>query len=147
MPQKTKTSRRVRKEQKAKLTLFGIGIAAFVLTLVVLAVMFIHPESLVSPLAVERKVVLAEARKVTKDTKKIKRYLDEKKVAYATIDRLSDSSYAIHLKSGEEVFLSDDKDILEQLTSLQLILARLTMEGKQIFRLDFRYDKPVVVLK
>jgi hypothetical protein len=147
-PRKIKTDRRVRREQKAKLTLFGVAVAAFFVTLIVLVVMFVRPEGLVSPLgALERKAVLAEAKKANQDTKKIQSYLKKEKIAYATIDRLSDSSYSVSLKSGEKVYLSDDKDILKQLTSLQLILARLTMEGKQALRLDFRYDKPVVVLK
>jgi hypothetical protein len=119
----------------------------FLVTLALLAVLFIRRESLISPLAEERRQVLAEAKKADRDTSHIRSYLKEKQIAYATIERLSGTAYLVSLKTGEEVFISEDKDILKQLTSLQLILARLTMEGKQASRLDFRYDKPVVTIK
>jgi hypothetical protein len=43
-----------------------------------------------------------------------------------------------------EVILSSKKDIGSQLSSLQLMLARLTIEGKKLKVLDFRFDNPVV---
>jgi len=36
------------------------------------------------------------------------------------------------------------KDVNEQLDSLQLISSRAKIEGKQITRIDLRFDKPVI---
>lgn len=52
----------------------------------------------------------------------------------------------VTLESGEEVVLSADNDIQTQLSSLQLIHSRLTMEGKRFKKLDLRFDKPVITL-
>jgi len=145
MPQKKKTTRRARRENKARITTAGAAVLIFSVTLVGLIALFVHRNDLISPLAEKRQQVLAEAKKADADTTHIKKYLTEKNISYVTIDRLSKAAYLVRLKTGEEVFISEDKDILKQLTSLQLILARLTMEGKQASRLDFRYDKPVVL--
>lgn len=50
----------------------------------------------------------------------------------------------IKLSSTEEVLIVPNKDIASQLSSLQLILRQLTMEGKHFSRLDLRFDKPVI---
>lgn len=109
---------------------------------------FLHSHGgLVSPLGKIGQQVLGSKIKVDQDTERIKTYLTQEKIAYATIGRLSGNSYQITLTTGEEVLITSDKDILRQLASLQLILTRLTMEGKHISRLDLRYDKPVIVYK
>jgi len=50
----------------------------------------------------------------------------------------------VELRDGGELILSSKKDLENQLSSLQLILSRLTIEGKKLKKLDFRYDNPVV---
>lgn len=57
------------------------------------------------------------------------------------------ASYKIVLKDGSEVILSSQKDLKSQLSSLQFILQRLTMEGKLFTQLDLRFDKPVIKLR
>lgn len=56
----------------------------------------------------------------------------------------SQGSYTIHLKNKSEVILSARRDIRSQLSSLQFILTRLTMEGRLFNQLDLRFDKPVI---
>ena len=73
--------------------------------------------------------------------------LVQKKIAYSKISQASDSAYIIQLDTGEEIVVTFKKDINEQISSLQFILSRLTMEGKQFVRLDLRFDKPVIVSK
>ncbi len=109
---------------------------------------FLHTHNgIISPLGEIGKKVLGQEVKEDKAIGEIKRILSQEKIAYATIGRLSDNSYQVTLTTGEEVLITSDKDILRQLASLQLILTRLTMEGKHISRLDLRYDKPVITLK
>jgi len=51
------------------------------------------------------------------------------------------------LSTGEEVLFSIKKPTAIQLSSLQLILSRLTIEGKGFTRIDLRFDHPVIQMK
>ncbi len=53
--------------------------------------------------------------------------------------------YSVELVDNGTVIFSQNKDIEKQISSLQLILSRLTIEGKRFKSLDFRFDKPVLV--
>jgi hypothetical protein len=77
----------------------------------------------------------------------LEKLLKEKKIAHTKITPGPDSSYIIHLSGGEEATVSFDKDIKSQISSLQFILSRLTMEGRQFSRLDLRFDKPIIIFK
>lgn len=55
--------------------------------------------------------------------------------------------FTIELENGAEVVLSAKKDLNSQISSLQFILQRLTMEGRRFSRLDLSFDKPVIVLE
>ena len=70
--------------------------------------------------------------------------LQKQKISYLSTSLSSDGSTIIMLKDGGEVILSSKKDIGSQISSLQLILSRLTIEGKRLKILDFRFDNPVV---
>ena len=71
--------------------------------------------------------------------------LAQDNIMYDSIEVASDSSYLINLKDGGQVIISPGKNIENQISSLQLIISRLTIEGKRFKVLDFRYDKPVIV--
>ena len=58
----------------------------------------------------------------------------------------SDSSYLVDLRDGGQAIISKKKDIQEQINSLQLMLNRLTIEGKRIKTVDFRFDRPILRL-
>ncbi len=70
-----------------------------------------------------------------------------RKKSIPVLDIISETDQALRLKlgKGEEVVFSRTKDIEEQVSSLQLMLSRFTIEGKQVSLIDFRFDKPVVV--
>jgi cell division septal protein FtsQ len=70
--------------------------------------------------------------------------LYKKNISFASVNINSDGSFTVELKEGGEIILSAKKDLDNQLSSLQLILSRLTIEGKKLKKLDFRYDNPVV---
>ena len=46
--------------------------------------------------------------------------------------------------SGIKVFFATDKDLGLQVRSLQLVLPRLTMEGRKVSEIDLRFSKVVV---
>lgn len=73
--------------------------------------------------------------------------LHQKNIAYTDIKTSSNSAYLVTLKDGGVVTFSPQKDILSQISSLQFILARLTMEGREIRTLDLRFSKPVVIFE
>lgn len=74
----------------------------------------------------------------------LEKNLNAKQVQYLSINTKPDGSLGIILKQGGEVILSSKKDIGAQVSSLQLILSRLTIEGKKLKVLDFRYNDPVI---
>jgi cell division septal protein FtsQ len=76
----------------------------------------------------------------------LKKLLVENQIVYTNI-KASDGAYTISLSDGSEVIFSSQKDMVLQISSLQFILSRLTMEGKLFKRLDLRFDKPVIVVK
>lgn len=81
------------------------------------------------------------------EKQQLENLLKEKKVRFKKITTGTDSSYIIHLEDGEEAVVSFNKDIKSQISSLQFILSRLTMEGKLFSRLDLRFEKPIVIFK
>lgn len=64
-------------------------------------------------------------------------------IEYSKID-YKDGIYTIILKDGESVILPGNKNIEKEVSSLQLILTRLKIEGKGFKNLDFRYNNPVI---
>lgn len=73
----------------------------------------------------------------------LKRLLSKHNILYTHVTSQG-SEYVISLNAKQQVFLTKKKDIESQISSLQVILPRLTMEGREFHRLDMRYDKPVV---
>lgn len=75
---------------------------------------------------------------------KIAEMLKEKNIAYKSVSTSKDLTYKILLSKDSEVIIDPKKSIELQLSSLQLILKRLKIEGKMFRRLDFRYQKPII---
>ncbi len=77
---------------------------------------------------------------------KVEKILKDKHINYKTLDIQDDLSYKLVLNHNEEIFLDSKKDVAGQLSSLQLILSQLKIEGKTFRRLDFRFEKPVIAM-
>ncbi len=73
----------------------------------------------------------------------LKSSLQKSGVRYKSIT-YTGGEYVTILSTGQEVDFAANKNIVDQIASLQLITTRLTIEGKRFSRLDFRYDKPVM---
>ena len=76
----------------------------------------------------------------------IKKALKERSITFTSVEN-NDSQFLIKLENGGNVTLSAKKDIILQISSLQFVLSRLTMEGRQFRTLDLQYDKPIIVFK
>ena len=57
---------------------------------------------------------------------------------------LSDQAVEVLLKNKTQVLFASQKEISFQLDSLQLIFNRAKIEGKEIKKIDLRFDKPVI---
>lgn len=98
-------------------------------------------EAYISPVAKE------VVDKNISDANTLQELLKEKNISFASISSFDNGSYLVHLVTGEEVIFSSQKTFNTQVSSLQLIVARLTIEGKHFMRLDFRFDKPAITLR
>lgn len=84
-------------------------------------------------------------RSSSQEAKKIETMLLYAQISVLSISLQADSSYKVKLQGGGEVIISLKKDIEKQIASLQPILKQLTIEGRKFNRIDFRFDKPLVV--
>lgn len=135
LPRKTLTKRQKKEASKNRLGLIlvFIGLALISFSLIV-AVFLVKDPLFVSPLSKDQ----------TSINLKIEKILKEKKISYKSIITSPDLSFVIGLDKDHEVIIDSKKDIDSQLSSLQLILTQLKIEGKTFKRLDFRFQKPII---
>lgn len=97
-----------------------------------------------SPLPLSSKIASTTGK--LQDASTLTQLLKDAKIKTQEITTRADY-YKLILLSGEEVYFSKKIDLETQVASLQLIISRLTIEAKGFVKLDFRYEKPVMVLK
>jgi hypothetical protein len=73
----------------------------------------------------------------------VEKILKGKSILFSKITLLNDI-YLIDLQIGGQVRISQNKDLNQQISSLQRILNQLTIEGKSFKNIDFRFNEPVV---
>lgn len=143
---KTKT-KLVRNHKRRLLIYFGAVSGVFLLALAGFALfLFIQKQKplFVSPLP--NLQAMASPSDTDEGVILIKKALRANSIAFTSVE-LKDTLYIIKLEDGESVTLSAKKDIITQISSLQFVLSRLTMEGRQFRTLDLQYDKPIIVFK
>ncbi|MBI2031171.1 MAG: hypothetical protein HYT08_01015 [Candidatus Levybacteria bacterium] len=128
-----------KRKNKGKYLLFKILFAVLIFISItsffyILYLSFIKKPVVISPLG----------KKSVAKTQVISETLSKKQIPFASVETASDSSYLVNLSDGGQVIISSSKDIEIQISSLQLILKRLTIEGKRLKKLDFRFEKPVL---
>lgn len=79
-------------------------------------------------------------------TKKLEKLLLDYGIEFSSITSQFNSSYMVKLKEDGEAVLSLEKDFKKQIASLQAALKQLTIEGKRLIRIDFRFDKPIITI-
>lgn len=92
-----------------------------------------------------RNSIISPLAKTQSQNANLEKLLLKANVHFAKIQVATDSSILIYLKDGQVVNLSERKNLESQISSLQLILSRLTIEGKKFKFLDLRFEKPVIV--
>jgi cell division septal protein FtsQ len=128
----------IRSRHSKKKRLFLLVLLAIFLILLI-SVLFI-------PHFAKRSLYISPVTKnSSQDAKKLESLLVDAQITFASISLHDDSSYRVLFEDGGEVILSIKKDIEKQITSLQPILKQLTIDGRRFNRIDFRYDKPLVV--
>lgn len=107
--------------------------------------MLLHEPLFISPLPVIGSPLPSNEDQYLKKT--IQTKLKEYAIPYESISIPKKSIFIIKLSEGGEIILTSRKDLIPQLSSLQVIYSRLTMEGKKFRRLDMRYDRPIILLQ
>ncbi len=77
----------------------------------------------------------------------LKENLSKNDVQFSDIQESSGSAYLVKLSNGSSVLFSAKKDAGGQVSTLQVVSSRLTIEGKGFSLLDLRFDNPVIVFK
>ena len=130
--------RKVKNKFIRELKFFIIAfLATFVLLGIICAIFLVFSQNhniLLNPLSNKKDVFQNQAEDL----------LEKTGINFSSVKIASDSSYLVTLQDGSQVILNQNKNLQNQISSLQLILSRLTIEGKRFKSLDFRYDKPVV---
>lgn len=76
---------------------------------------------------------------------KVKDLLASEKIAYTKIEYADEGeTYLITLKSEEVVKLSGSKNVEAQVSTLQKLLRKLTIDNRKATQIDLRYSRPVV---
>lgn len=141
-------SKRINRKRGKKKIFFILILVLFLCICFAVTVYFLYGRNkklFVSPLPLTHLSVVELLK--DNDTGQLERALAKKGIGFESITISSDSAYIVQLKTGEEVLMSKTRSLDEQISSLQVILPRLTMEGKRFTRLDLRFDKPVIVFK
>lgn len=147
LPERKLNRRQRRYFQKKYFFLFGftcLFIAAIVGTFIFVSS---QKQLYVSPLPFIKNIQTAFADDSTQIEKQMHIELKKKGIMYENVVMEDDHTFRIALKDNGTVFLTSEKDISQQIASLQVILVRLTMEGKKIAKLDMRFGKPVIVFQ
>ncbi len=144
-------AREVKKRPKGK-RWFLKSISIFFLCLFVLLAYylpthyFFKKASFISPIP-QVKTKSSQSKSTVSQRENLTALLKRSTIAFVDVSLSSDSSFTVLLATGEEILFSPQKNLESQISSLQLIASRLTIEGKRFSRLDFRFDKPVITLK
>lgn len=135
--QRQKKLTRKKSKKLLKIKIVAIIIVILVICIGIVAVylsFFVEKPLFVSPIASDQRT----------ERTRIEEALKREKINYVSISAQKDHSYLIKASEGGEIIFSSKKDILKQISSLQLILKRLKIEGKTFRRLDFRYERVVI---
>jgi hypothetical protein len=83
----------------------------------------------------------------TSNVEELRRILTGTAIKVKDIKEYSNNTFIVETDEGAKIIFGANRNLYSQISSLQLIVSRLTMEGKRFTHLDLRYDKPVVTFK
>lgn len=87
--------------------------------------------------------------KITDDgfSKRLSENLSKNHISYSSILYTGNSTYGVKLGQNQEILFTSSNALDSQMSSLQLILSSLTIEGKKYQKIDLRFDKPVIIFQ
>lgn len=144
MPKKLIINRKVKRTRKKIITvsiMAGVGIC---LLLLVTVGLILTKAKIISPVSLtvqNKKIYFIDSHLAEQ---KIKELLDKYNISFSEVTTGHDI-IRIALKDDSQALLSPNKNIENQIASLQLLTNNFTIEGKVMKRIDLRFDKPVVV--
>ena len=94
-----------------------------------------------------QKIITPLAKNSVFKTSDVASMLTLSHISFTSISQASDLSFDVKLANGAQVLMTPKKDLNFQVSSLQQMIKQLTIEGKQLEKIDFRFDKPVIVFK
>ncbi len=128
------------KKQKKEVSRKRLGIILIFLGLLIIASILFF----LAFLEKDPPIVNPLSKDQTSNGKLIMNSLREKKIPYKDLETTKSLLYKIKFEDNAEAIIDPKKDLEEQITSLQLILSQLKIEGKAFKRLDFSYQKPII---
>lgn len=135
LPRRTLT-----KKQKKEISRKRLGIILIFLGLLIIASMLFF----LAFLEKEEPIINPLSKDQTSSGRIISKTLKDHKIKYKDLETTKDLKYKIKFEDNAEAIIDPKKDIESQITSLQLILSQLKIEGKAFKRLDFSYQKPII---
>ena len=128
---------------KARFALFIRLFLLFVATLFLCSIVYLaahlYAAKIISPLS-----MLAGQINKNASVDDVKSLCESEHLHCDQIIVLPDGNIHFVTDSQTEVFLSTQKDLKKQLASLQAVISQLTIKGKQLKRVDFRFANVVV---
>ena len=132
--------RSLTKKQKKEISRKRLGIILIFLGLLIIASMLFF----LAFLEKEEPIINPLSKDQTSSGRIISKTLKDHKIQYKDLETTKDLKYKIKFEDNAEAIIDPKKDIESQITSLQLILSQLKIEGKAFKRLDFSYQKPII---
>lgn len=145
-------SRRIIKNEKRKrrgkllvLLIFFLFLAAIVAQAAFYLHKTLNKKLFISPLP--KVMSQTKPASVTERLKKeVEVELEKKSIEYKSVS-VESTIIKIILEGAQEVIFDINKPLSLQTSSLQLMLSRLTIEGKRFSKIDFRNDLPIITFK
>jgi hypothetical protein len=117
-----------------------VKFAAYLLILIILGIAaFFLNNFLIS----KKPLFISPIGKINIDKPYVEKVLKNNKILFTKIS-LVDYSFLVDIKDNGQIRFALDKNIEEQVSSLQKILNQLTIEGKTFKSIDFRFSEPIV---
>jgi len=91
------------------------------------------------------KIASNTAKKNLSDEELLKKLLSEKNLLEVKfLEKTSEKDYKIVTKDGINIYFAKDKSFEDQVSTLQILLAKAKIEGKSLKKVDFRFSKIIV---
>ncbi|HEX8965136.1 MAG TPA: cell division protein FtsQ/DivIB [Patescibacteria group bacterium] len=136
--------RKLRRIIKVIIFLFFIFLATICILFLCSVTIFKKKQIVLTPIGSVKNVQTDNQKMSPEVSDTMQKLFDQFHLSVESINTGTDSATHILFSSGQEIVLSENKAMETQLASLQLIMNRLTIEGKQFNRIDLRFDNPVI---